>query len=407
MKLLFVHQYLGEFGGAEASISVLAGELRRRGHTLTLLHSTRTGRNENHWARHFSRCFCLSPDRHDNGVTGLLESLDPDVIFLHNSSDLNMIESLISWRAPVVRMVHDHALYCMRTTKYHFLTRQICHRPASLYCVFPCLGFLARNRTNRLPVKWVSYAEKLRELRLSRQCAGFLVYSEYQKQELILNGFNPGRIHLCVPLAPESEDQQSSSLDNQNLVLFAGQIIRGKGVDVLLDALARVKTRFRCVILGEGHHRPYCERKCARLGLSNRVRFAGHVPPADLKAYYLQASLMVVSSLWPEPFGLTGPEGMRYGLPVVAFDAGGIREWLRDGETGFLVPWKNTALFARRIEQLLEDKPLARLMGRTGRTWVKRYDCLRQVDTLEGFFQQVVHQTPAEPLTIPANPICL
>ena len=57
---------------------------------------------------------------------------------------------------------------------------------------------------------------------------------------------------------------------------------------------------------------------------------------------------------------------MCHGLPVVAFDAGGIREWLFDGENGFLVPWKDTDRFAERIEQLLRDKELARRLGRRG-----------------------------------------
>ena len=46
-----------------------------------------------------------------------------------------------------------------------------------------------------------------------------------------------------------------------------------------------------------------------------------------------------------------------HALPVVAFDTGGIREWLRDGETGFLVPWMDTAQYAARLERLLPNKP--------------------------------------------------
>src|SRR6185436_12837217 len=99
-----------------------------------------------------------------------------------------------------------------------------------------------------------------------------------------------------------------------------------------------------CLILGDGNHRAHCERLCRKLGLEDRVQFRGFILRHELKDFYLESSVFVVSSLWPEPFGLVGPEAMRYGLPVVAFDAGGIKEWLIDGQNGYLVPWKDTEL---------------------------------------------------------------
>ena len=90
---------------------------------------------------------------------------------------------------------------------------------------------------------------------------------------------------------------------------------------------------------------------------------------------------------------------MRYGLPVVAFDAGGIREWLTDGENGFLVPWNNKAIFARRIEELLKDKQLARTMGQNGRLRVNRdYASSRQVGRLENLFEEVLREPAKERL---------
>jgi glycosyltransferase involved in cell wall biosynthesis len=100
--------------------------------------------------------------------------------------------------------------------------------------------------------------------------------------------------------------------------------------------------------------------------LKDRVKFHGFVARDELKHFYQQASLLAVSSVWPEPFGLVGREAMCHALPVVGFDAGGIREWLFDGENGFLVPWMDTDAFAARMEQLLRDKELARKLGRAG-----------------------------------------
>src|SRR5262249_28662789 len=163
--------------------------------------------------------------------------------YLHSLQDLKAIETLLASTVPVVRMVHDHALYCLRGYKYHPVTRKICQHPASLRCVFPCLAPLARNRGPGRPFTMVSFTDRLRELELSRKCRRLVVYSEYSKTELVKNGCEPARINIHVPLRTWGAGGPSSSF-SRNLVLFAGQIIRGKGVDVLLRALAKVSVPF-------------------------------------------------------------------------------------------------------------------------------------------------------------------
>jgi hypothetical protein len=101
---------------------------------------------------------------------------------------------------------------------------------------------------------------------------------------------------------------------------------------------------------------------------------------------------------------MAGPEAILYGLPVVGFDAGGIKEWLIDGENGFLVPWMDTHSLASRIEDLLVYKRLAREMGQAGRERVNRvYSTSRQVDSLERLFINVASKFPAVPATISSN----
>jgi Glycosyltransferase Family 4 len=166
MKLLFVHQSLGALGGAEANIQITANELRGRGHTVALLHGPGTGRDEQAFRETFSETFCLSGADKIETATAVVDEFGPDVIYLHNLADLGVIEALLQAGAPVVRMVHDHAMYCMRGYKYNPFTRNICTRAASLYCIFPCGASISRNRQGSLPVTWVSYAAKRKEIRL-------------------------------------------------------------------------------------------------------------------------------------------------------------------------------------------------------------------------------------------------
>ena len=195
------------------------------------------------------------------------------------------------------------------------------------------------------------------------------------------------------PVPPGGDASWGSSFSDRNYIIYAGQIIRGKGVDVLLESLARIRTPFQCFIFGDGDHREFCEKLSQRLGLADRVFFKGFVSADEIAIFYREASVVAVSSVWPEPFGAVGLEAMRFGLPVVAFDAGGIREWLIDGHNGFLVPWMDRAAFAARVEELLGDRELARQMGERDRQLVaKQYAFGEYISGLENLFEQAIEK---------------
>ena len=390
MRLLFVHDRFGAFGGAEVNVMLTGLELRRRGHAIGLLHGESTGKDAQAWQETFTRRF--STDGNDPAVvvSHAVETFSPDLIFIHNMTDLLVIEALVKCGAPIVRMVHDHNLYCMRGYKYNCITRRICTRPASLFCIFPCGACLARNPGGGLPARWVSYSDKCREIDLNRRFERMVVATHYMRDELLRNGFSPERIETHAPVPALIASTEKSSFDERNRIVYAGQIVRGKGVDVLLQTLALVSTNFECVILGDGNHRAHCERLSRKLGLSDRVHFAGFVPQERIADYYRDASLAVMSSVWPEPFGAVGLEAMRHGLPVVAFDAGGIREWLVDGVTGYLVPWMDRIRYAACVDLLLKNKVLAREMGEHGRQWAdQRFNFESYVRGLEDMFARV------------------
>ena len=88
---------------------------------------------------------------------------------------------------------------------------------------------------------------------------------------------------------------------------------------------------------------------------------------------------------------------MRFGLPVVAFDAGGIREWLIDGVNGLLVPWMDTTGFAKRVDELLNDKTFARRLGETARATVnEQLEFSKYVSDLEALFKGICKATREE-----------
>jgi glycosyltransferase involved in cell wall biosynthesis len=386
MNLLFVHERLGSFGGAEANLFATASEFRRRGHRVGLLAQQRTGRNEENWEKVFGQDIWLDA----TAIAAVTRGFGFELAYVHKWQDLPSTTALLAGGLPLVRMVHDHDLYCLRSYRYHPLSRRICHRPLGLRCIFPCLAPVQRNHGGGLPIRWASFTQKRQELALAKEFQRNIVATPYMRDELLLNGFDPARIKIHAPVPPPVEPL-TSQFSPRNLLVFAGQLIRGKGVDVLLRALAKVKSRFEAVILGEGGQRAACERLCRQLGLQDRVSFHGFIPAERLRAFYQEATAVLVPSVWPEPMGLVGLEAMRFSLPVVAFNAGGVSAWLRDGENGFLVPWMDIERFAAAVDILLTDKVSARAMGARGFARANRdFDFGDYIGGLEDLFERVI-----------------
>ncbi len=123
-------------------------------------------------------------------------------------------------------------------------------------------------------------------------------------------------------------------------VFFAGRLTKLKGGSLLVRAMAQASKTLRrplvLIVAGEGPERETMERLARRLGLA--VEFHGWVDRTKCVALMRGVDLLAAPSLWPEPFGLVGLEAGCVGLPAVAFDVGGIRDWLRPGQSGEMAP---------------------------------------------------------------------
>lgn len=135
---------------------------------------------------------------------------------------------------------------------------------------------------------------------------------------------------------------------------FIGRLDPVKRIPDLIDAMRRLDG-VRCLIFGEGHQRAELEKQIAELGLRDRVILRGPTKgPAEALA---QIDLLVLPSE-AEGFGLVLIEAMAAGVPVVATNAPGIRDVVRDGQTGLLVPVGAPDHLASAIARLLDDAAL-------------------------------------------------
>jgi glycosyltransferase involved in cell wall biosynthesis len=101
-------------------------------------------------------------------------------------------------------------------------------------------------------------------------------------------------------------------------------------------------------------------------------------------------------SLMPESFGLAGLESLACGTPVVAFDAGGITEWLAHGVTGFVVPWGDVSALAARVRQILENDVLAERLARASRPHAERFNLERHMNRLAEIYTEITTSHPRQ-----------
>jgi glycosyltransferase involved in cell wall biosynthesis len=291
-----------------------------------------------------------------------LDAIGPDVVHLHNG-DNGPVTARCAALAPTVRSVHTHGPYCPGGAKYFPSSGVACARPYGAGCI--AHGLLTHCMSRRPGEMLRSYARVAATLAADRELPATIAGSCYTRDALVANGFDPTRVvvvpYFVRPPAPPPGRPEPS------VILFTGRIYPQKGLDVLLRALARVRSPWRLIVDGEGPALPSARALASTLGLVDRIEFTGWAPPAAHWRHFERASIVVVPSIWPEPFGLVGLEAMSFGRPVVAFAIGGVPDWLAHGLTGLVTPPGDERALAAALDQLLGDPDLAECLGAAGR----------------------------------------
>jgi len=371
MRILFVSEWLGYFGGVEVNVAETARALGERGHDCFLAYGNGTGRDETGYEEHFKACLRCAEMADANSasdaisIDSIVERCAPDVIYLQKVKRVDLCVRHLG-KIRVVRMVHDHELCCPRGWKGYAIGGRVCRHKTGWRCWLDG-AFIGRDRGSALGVKWVRISDTLREIRANHALDSFLVGSRFMQEELTQNGFPIDRIQIVPPMVRYESLESPSPTPSNGHILYVGQLVRGKGVDMLLEALSLLRCTFSATIVGEGNAKEKLKRKCTALDLDDQVKFEGWIASEKLGPYYESAQVVAVPSRGPEAFGMVGLEAMHHGRAVVAFKAGGIEDWLVDGETGFLIPEQDVVSFADALERLVLDIELATTMGTQAR----------------------------------------
>ena len=346
MRIAVVNWSSRRVGGVEYYLSGVIPALTNSGHATALCYET---------DRPSNRALIVSEETATWGVEALgaeevirrLSRWSPDLLYCHGVMNPGL-ESRLLDVAPAVSFAHGYSGTCISGAKTWQLPVT---RPCSRRFGWPCLLHFYPHRCGGLsPVTMVrEYRRQAKRLELLRRYRAIVTHSHHMRNEYLKHGFPPERVHRIThgivgqPL--ESRPTATPFSETACRLLFIGRMERLKGGQLLLDALPRLRRRLRrpvhVTFVGDGTDRDRWQLRAVRLTLQDpglSVTFVGWVERPDLAATLRQTDLLVLPSVWPEPFGQVGPEVGLQGIPVAAFATGGIPDWLEDGVNGCLAP---------------------------------------------------------------------
>ena len=392
MKILLVNDYATPTAGAEISAKMLLDGLRNRGHEVRFFSSRAELLPGASYAddlcfgttsrfQVISSTFNLSARR---SLVRVLDEFRPDVV--HVKMFLWQLSPLILGPLYDYPSIYHAVVYKpICPTGWKMLpdgTR--CEAQPGLACLRDgCLT----------PQSWTVCM--VQNLLWRRDMGAFdtLVTTSFaMKERLEAEGLGPFRI---IPNGCE-EREARPPLGSEPRLAYAGRLSAEKGVDTLLRAFKRLLGHIpgaRLEIVGDGPLRDRLQELARRLGINDDVDFAGPLPTTEMERRLETAWVQAVPSKWDEPFGMVAIEAMMRGTAVLASNGGGLRDIVRNGETGLLVAHNNVAAWASALTHLLSDRDRCEAMGAAGRkVALDEYTVDHKIDRILSLYEKLLNR---------------
>lgn len=356
-------------GGLPKYVLKLCDELEVLNHKSLILHST--NENTNSYTNNkiqvvylegLDTTNCVNEAKLIDSLGKILRDYKPDILFIHLMTNHVALRFVLDSNIPTLRMFHEYRSLCLRNARQRWPADR-CSRPLDWKCFFYgcCLGNpLPGKRFPRLS----SLRDKLIEKNMYKEIDLAVVFSQHMKFVLLQNGFCEAKIVVLPYFAsladfPKSDNKLSnliqSNVKKKHNLVFCGQIIKSKGLQILIKCMPLLKTDCNLTIIGSGNYEEKIQELVKKMNLEDIVEFKGWLNDSEIYNAYDSSDIAIVPSIWDEPFGIVGIDAMASGKAVIAFDVGGISDWLDHGKTGYLVKKIHPEDLASAIDLILAD----------------------------------------------------
>lgn len=413
MRILFLTNYyqIHGSGGEDLSCRQVIAGLKERGHT-TLVVTSMHGTNnvpiqEDGIYRSLYLEMDLVPLRHSitfftkrkarekynlQVFERVLQQFDPDIIFIWGMWNLpNSLPAFAEARYPH-KVVYRFATYWPTLPSQH-----------EFYWRSP-----GQNWYSRLPKRVLGYValamltKEAQQAPLSFRHA--ICVSEATRNTLVAAGVPVSHARIIytgldIEHYLNGGEQHSLHHDDQNLnLLYAGRIYPEKGIDTVIEAMIKLvkgngKRDIKLSLAGSGsvEYENHLHQLVNQAGLTGNVLFLGWVPPAEMPELLRKFDVLLLPSIWPEPFSRAVLEGMISGLVVVGTRTGGTPEIIVDGENGLMFMPNDPGDLAKKIAHLIDDPESRNQMGFAGRqTILERFTTTKMMDEIESYLKEVI-----------------
>lgn len=400
MRILIVNWSIRRVAGTEEYLDNIIPELFKHGHEVAFAHEVDLPAARER--------ISLPPGTPtwDMSVLGRKHTLErmrswkPELIYAHGLLNTKFESGFLDI-APALYFAHNYYGTCISGLKtFQFPIVQPCSRRFGSACL---LHYFPRRCGGRNPLTMfrLFFRESKRLANFSRY-KGIITHSSHMREEYLRQGLPQDRVHSFlheISPWPESARTVNTQMASQATrsreatwrLLFVGRMELLKGGTTLIDALplaaAALNHPIHLVLAGDGPDRGKWERHASRIRERHPAvsfEFAGWVGRESLETHYAETDLLVVPSLWPEPFGRIGPEAGLRSVPVAAFAVGGIPDWLLDGVNGFLAPGDPPTVvgLAEAIAKCLSDPVLYQQLRLRASQVAERFNMENHYDAL-------------------------
>ena len=313
----------------------------------------------------------------------------PDVIHLHNVQNVGVLQACLNY-GPTVLTTHDYRWVCPANTFFYKRTQEVCGRSCGLGCFTTTLS--EHCVTPRPQYAGYFYYRTRWAIRHASEFAHVIAPSDGAANRYEQGGFSSASISVLPYFCSIRPADAPRALPEQKTITFLGRIAPNKGHEYFITALGALPANVRGVMVGNigDNERSRLLELAREQGCDNRLELRPWASRKEVIELLDQTSVFVFPSLWPETLGIVGIEALSRGVPVVASDIGGVREWCLDGETGYVVPPKDAAAIAGRVQDLLSDSDRMLAFGRRGIELIQeKFSPEYHVNQLQSIYGQV------------------
>jgi glycosyltransferase involved in cell wall biosynthesis len=397
MRILIVGGYAHVVGGAQEYLRALIPRIAADGHSIAYAYGVPIAPDaELVVSRPDVPMFDASAQRTQSALREI-DRWRPEVVYANSQNNAALEDALLD-RYPTAMFAHDYYGTCATGRKrFAFPSIQPCTRKFGPLC----LAMHYPRRCGGLsPVSLAHHylIQRARNRNLPRYGA-VLVASRHMEAEFLRAGVSSNRVkRIGLPLpAGVRAATVPPTHPIRGRILMLARLVADKGADYLIRAIPIAQRaagrRLHLTIAGDGPERARVAALAERLDVE--CRFTGWVDAAARDNLLRESDLIAIPSLWPEPYGMTGIEAGAQGVPAVAFDSGGVRDWLIPDSTGVLADANPPTAkgFAAAIARAFGSEDFYAALRRSAWEFSSRFDMDLHWTALGGVLSAVTRDT--------------